>query len=139
MCRSHPGGTGFGDMKGSWGAAAVLCVKAGVPVESPGEAVGEGAAWRAVDAPGLTGHGYKLRLGTIWQGQSSQESPGEAVAEEGTAGCRDRCFRDVSTVEQPPRTAAVVAWSRPELRRRAAVAALWSPGSPECGKSDFAP
>lgn len=74
MCRSHPGGTGFGDMKGSWGAAAVLCVKAGVPVESPGEAVGEGAARRVVDAPGLTGAWIQVEA---WNHMAGSEFPRE--------------------------------------------------------------
>ena len=48
MCKSHPGGTGFEGMKGSWRAAeARHC-------ERPWKAIGEGAASVAISAPGLT-------------------------------------------------------------------------------------
>jgi len=47
MCRSHPGGTGFEGMKGSWRAAeAWHC-------ESPWKAVDEGAASASVAINGL--------------------------------------------------------------------------------------
>jgi hypothetical protein len=47
MCKSHPGGTGFGGMKGSQRAAeAQHC-------ERPWKAIGEGAASVAIDGPGL--------------------------------------------------------------------------------------
>ena len=48
-CKSHPGGTGFKDMKGSWRAAEAWCC------ESPREAIGGAAAVVAVDGPGLKG------------------------------------------------------------------------------------
>ena len=49
MCKSHPGDTGFEDMKGSCRAAeAQYC-------ERPWKAIGEGAASVAIDAPGLKG------------------------------------------------------------------------------------
>jgi len=49
MCKSHPGGTGFEGMKGSWRAAeAWYC-------ERPGKAIGEGTASVAVDGPVLKG------------------------------------------------------------------------------------
>jgi hypothetical protein len=47
MCKSHPGGTGFEDMKGSWRAVeASHC-------ESPWKAIAEGAASIAGEGPGL--------------------------------------------------------------------------------------
>ena len=49
ICKSHPGGTGFKGMKGSWRAAkAWYC-------ERPGKAIGEDAASDAIDVPGLKG------------------------------------------------------------------------------------
>ena len=49
MCKSHPDGPGFEDMKGAGRAAeARHC-------ERPLEATGEGAASVAVDGPGLKG------------------------------------------------------------------------------------
>ena len=49
MCKSHPGGTGFEDMKGSLRAAeAGHC-------ERLQKAIGEGAASVAADGPGLKG------------------------------------------------------------------------------------
>jgi hypothetical protein len=49
MCKSHPGGTGFEGMKGSYRAAeAWYC-------ERPGKAIGEGAASVAIDSPELKG------------------------------------------------------------------------------------
>ena len=49
MCKSHPGGTGFGGMKGSRRAAeAWHC-------ERPWKAIDEGAASVATDGPGLKG------------------------------------------------------------------------------------
>ena len=49
MCKSHPDGTGFDGMKGSWRAAeAQHC-------ERPWKPTGEGAASVVVDDPGLEG------------------------------------------------------------------------------------
>jgi hypothetical protein len=49
MCKSHPGGTGFEGMRGSWREAeAWQC-------ERSGKVIGEGTASIAVDGLGLKG------------------------------------------------------------------------------------
>ena len=47
MCKSHPGGTGFEGMKGSWRATGAL------HCERPWKAIGKGATSVAIDGPGL--------------------------------------------------------------------------------------
>jgi hypothetical protein len=49
MCNSHPGGTGFEGMKGSWRAAEAQ------DCERPWKAIGKGAFLVAIDSPGLKG------------------------------------------------------------------------------------
>jgi hypothetical protein len=49
MHKSHPGGTGFEGVKGSWKTAKAL------HCERPGKAIGEGPGSVAVDGPGLKG------------------------------------------------------------------------------------
>lgn len=49
MCKSHPDGTGFEGMKGSWRAAEAW------RGERPSEPFGEGAASGAVESRGLKG------------------------------------------------------------------------------------
>ena len=49
MHKSHPGGTGFEGVKGSWKTAKAL------HCERPGKAIGKGAVLTAVDDPGLKG------------------------------------------------------------------------------------
>lgn len=48
MFKSHPDGTGFEGMKGSWKDETLHC-------ERPGKAIGEGAESFAVDSPILKG------------------------------------------------------------------------------------
>jgi hypothetical protein len=49
MCKSHPGGTGFESIKGSWKAAVAWhCGRSG-------GAIGEGTAPASVEGPGLEG------------------------------------------------------------------------------------
>jgi hypothetical protein len=47
MCKSHPDGAGFEDMKGPWRAAETL------HCERPWKAIGEGTASVAVDDQGM--------------------------------------------------------------------------------------
>jgi hypothetical protein len=105
-----------------------LCVVwPGVPIESPGEAVGEGAARWAVGAPGLKGSWIQVEA---WNHVAGLELPREPRRGYGWRYSwlqRPPCFGDVSTMEWPPRTAAVVARIRPELRGRAAVTSPLEP------------
>jgi hypothetical protein len=61
MCKNHPGGTGFEDIKGSWRAAEAW------QSMRPGKTMGEGVVSVAVDdGPGLKGmHAKKLKPGTM--------------------------------------------------------------------------
>jgi len=69
MCKSHPSGTGFEHMKGSWRAAeAGHC-------ERPGKAIGGGTASVAVDSLGLKGSCKGVEA---WH---HEESLGEAIGE----------------------------------------------------------
>lgn len=86
MCESHPGGTGFEGMKGSWGAAvACHCVAELEPLK-------------------------RAQVRLLIKVQPSYSK-------------RSQHFRDTSTMGQLPRTAPVVEWSQPELRRQSVCGA----------------
>jgi hypothetical protein len=83
VLKSHSGGTGFEDMKGSWRAAeAWHC-------ERPWKAIGEGAALVAGDSTGLKEK--KLRLGTMKRAY-------ERLLVMPSCSGRPQCIGDASTM-----------------------------------------
>ena len=101
---SHPGGSGFEGIKGSWRAAEVW------HCERPGEAIGGGAASVAVEDPGLKGGMQKkLRFGTMKRAYESATQLQQRNPHSGDAG----------TMGRAPRTVAAIERSQLESRRQA--------------------
>ena len=84
ICKSHPDGTGFEGMKGSWRTAdAWYC-------ESPGEATGKGAASVADEGSGLKG---SSKEDEAWHHEEAYERLLVTV--------QPSCSRDPSILEMP--------------------------------------
>lgn len=101
-CKSLSGATGFAGMKGSWRKAETWYC------ERPGEAIGEGTAGVAMEAPGLKGS---------WRTTETLDHEDSPAERQPKYSRRPQFFGDGSAMGLLPGKTAAVEWGWPTLRR----------------------